>query len=183
MAMATRDDGWRAWLALRDGARRRAGRVSRPAARLRRSRGRLRRPASTRSNAPACAPRWRAAIRAFDDWAAVDAQLERLARSGAALVTWNDASYPANLRADPRPAAVPLRARRAAAARRHGGGDRRLAQRQRVRPAHDARAGARAWSRYGVTVVSGLARGTDAAAHWTTLRAGGRTIAVHGIGD
>jgi DNA processing protein len=31
-------------------------------------------------------------------------------------------------------------------------------------------------------VISGLARGTDAQAHWTTLRAGGRTIAVMGSG-
>src|SRR5437016_5378881 len=38
------------------------------------------------------------AIRAFDDWAAADRQVERLAACGATLITWNDAPYPANLR-------------------------------------------------------------------------------------
>lgn len=34
----------------------------------------------------------------------------------------------------------------------------------------------------GITVVSGLARGIDAEAHWTTIRHGGRTIGVLGTG-
>jgi len=121
------------------------------------------------------------AIRAFDDWAAVDEQIERVARCGARLVTWDDAAYPANLRQihDPPPFLFVL-------------GDLQVSDRLAV-----AVVGSRGVSAYGrriarelavglvqqgVVVVSGLARGTDAEAHWSVLRAGGRTIAVLGSG-
>lgn len=41
---------------------------------------------------------------------------------------------------------------------------------------------ANALAQNGVTVISGLARGTDSIAHQTTLKAGGRTVAVLGSG-
>jgi DNA processing protein len=121
------------------------------------------------------------AIRAFDDWAAVDAQLERLERSDATLVTWNDPAYPANLREihDPPPFLFvqgDLLPRDLMAVALVGS---RNVSAYGMRMTRELAEGL---VRYGVTVVSGLARGTDAGAHWTTLRAGGRTIAVMGSG-
>jgi DNA processing protein len=121
------------------------------------------------------------AIRAFNEWALVDTQLERVAQAGATLMTWNDPNYPANLRQihDPPPflfvrGALQLRDTMAVAVV----GSRNVSA-YGLRITRELTEGL---VRYGVTVVSGLARGTDAAAHWATLRAGGRTIAVMGSG-
>jgi DNA processing protein len=121
------------------------------------------------------------AIQRFDGWRAVDEQLENLVRSGAALVTWNDACYPANLRQihDPPPFLFvhgQLEARDAMAVAVVGS---RQVSGYGLRVAREISEGL---VRYGVTVVSGMARGSDAQAHWTALRAGGRTIAVLGSG-
>ena len=121
------------------------------------------------------------AIRDFDGWRAVDDQLARMSRAGASLVTWNDSAYPGRLRTihDPPPFLF-------VAGRLHPADDLAVAvvgsrnvSGYGMRLAREITQGL---VRYGVTVVSGLARGTDAAAHWTALRGGGRTIAVLGSG-
>jgi DNA processing protein len=121
------------------------------------------------------------AVHKFDGWREVDEQLEGLARSGAVLVTWNDSLYPANLRQihDPPPFLFvqgQLEARDAMAIAVVGS---RRVSAYGLRVAREISEGL---VRYGVTVVSGMARGSDAQAHWTALRAGGRTIAVLGSG-
>ncbi len=121
------------------------------------------------------------AIHTFHDWAAADRQVAAMRRCGTTLVTFDDPSYPVNLRQihDPPPFLFVngrLQARDALAvavvgSRRVSAYGLRL-----TREITEGLAG------YGVTVVSGMARGTDAQAHWTALRAGGRTIAVTGSG-
>ncbi|NBC16289.1 MAG: DNA-protecting protein DprA [Bacteroidetes bacterium] len=121
------------------------------------------------------------AIRAFDDFDAVDAQLDRAERVGAYLLPTWDAHYPDLLRHiyDPPPF---------------------LWVRGRVLPQDDralAIVGTRRASEYGrrlaeefayelgqrgFTIVSGLAYGIDAAAHRGALRAGARTLAILGSG-
>ncbi|MFQ5668004.1 MAG: DNA-processing protein DprA [Candidatus Binatia bacterium] len=120
-------------------------------------------------------------IRAFNDWAMVDKQLQRLEQSGATVSTWYNPSYPANLREihDPPPFLFvrgALQPRDTLAVAVVGS---RNVSAYGLRMTREIAEGL---VRYGVTVVSGLARGTDAAAHWATLRAGGRTIAVLGSG-
>jgi len=121
------------------------------------------------------------AVRSFDDWKTVDAQLAALHRSGATLLTWNDPRYPANLRQihDPPPFLFvlgELLPRDGMAVAVVGSRNVSAYGLRLTRELADGLV------RYGVTVVSGLARGTDAAAHWTALRSGGRTVAVLGSG-
>jgi DNA processing protein len=169
-------DDWRSWLALR--AVRGVGPVVYQG--LLRAFGEPSAIFQTTQHALECAgvrPEVARAIRAFDDWAAVDALLERLHGAGASLVTWNDSVYPANLREihDPPPFLFvqgELLPRDLMAVALVGS---RNVSAYGMRMTRELAEGL---VRYGVTVVSGLARGTDAGAHWTTLRAGGRTIAV-----
>jgi len=121
------------------------------------------------------------AIRGFKDWAAAEAQVERARRAGVTLLTWNDAGYPPNLRQihDAPPflfvsGALQPRDRMAVAVV----GSRNVSA-YGLRMTRELTEGL---VRYGLTVVSGLARGTDAQAHWTTLRGGGRTLPVMGSG-
>jgi DNA processing protein len=122
-----------------------------------------------------------AAVRAFDAWDAVDRQTERAARVGAAVLAFTDDGYPALLRQiyDP-PALLWVRGRLDPA-------DAHAVAVVGTRKATDygrrvAEAFARGLAEAGVTVVSGLAYGIDAAAHTAALDAGGRTVAVLGSG-
>lgn len=121
------------------------------------------------------------AVSAFRDEAEVERQFRRAAEVGAHLVTLHDPRYPALLKRiyDPPPllwvrgrlteedeAAVAVVGTRKATA--YG---KRAAE-------HFADG----LARRGLTVVSGLAYGIDAAAHRAALEAGGRTVAVLGSG-
>jgi DNA processing protein len=101
--------------------------------------------------------------------------------AGAGLVTILDDDYPSNLRTVPSP--PPFLFYRGERCR----DDARSVAVVGTRQASEEglrRAGklASALAEEGVTVISGLARGIDTAAHEATLRAGGRTIAVVGTG-
>jgi DNA processing protein len=105
----------------------------------------------------------------------------RMDRLGIRLITWDDPDYPALLRAIPDPpvAFFVKGALQAADARAVGiVGSRRASPYGR----HVAAELAAGLAGRGITVVSGLALGADAAAHDGCLRAGGRTLAVLGCG-
>lgn len=117
----------------------------------------------------------------FAAWDEVDRQLDRLRGVGATLVTWADVHYPALLRQihDPPPFLYVL-------GELHPSDDLAVAVVGSRRPTayglRMARQIAGELVDYGLTVVSGLARGIDAAAHWAALKKGGRTLAVLGSG-
>jgi len=111
---------------------------------------------------------------------AADRECERLGRLGASLRAWDEPGYPERLRAiaDP-PLVLAIRGRLAAdepavaivGARRASAYGRRVAEEL-----------GRGLASVGLTVVSGLAQGIDAAAHRGALAAGGRTVAVLATG-
>jgi DNA processing protein len=111
----------------------------------------------------------------------VSAQLEAASRAGARLVTVLDPDYPANLRLIPNlPPFLFCRGELS-------DDDARSVAVVGAREASDAGIRrAASWSRQlaeaGITVVSGLAKGIDTAAHRAALQAGARTIAVLGTG-
>src|SRR3989475_5701578 len=109
------------------------------------------------------------------------AETLRLARAGATLVAWSDDGYPPALRHIAQPPLV-LAVRGSL-----GGADEPAiaivgARRASEYGRHMAEELARRLAQAGVTVVSGLAAGVDAAAHHAALAAGGRTVAVLGTG-
>jgi DNA processing protein len=111
----------------------------------------------------------------------LERELDKVAAVGARVLTWESSDYPRLLREIPDPppvlyvkgamteedvwAVAVVGTRRAAVYGREV--TRRLVT---------------ALARNGITLVSGLARGIDAEAHWAALKAGGRTIAVLGCG-
>ena len=110
-----------------------------------------------------------------------DALLEQAQASGLGVITYTDAEFPASLREIPHAPVVLWVAGRVSAlsppvvaivgSRAASSAGTEVAERL----GHDLAAA-------GVTVVSGLARGCDAAAHRGALAAGGLTIAVLGCG-
>jgi DNA processing protein len=120
-------------------------------------------------------------IVAFADFEPIEKELCELTRLGVSLVRWNDGNYPPGLRQIPDPppflyvrgnmpqdetqCVAIVGARTASDAGLHMA--RRLAMELALRR---------------VSVVSGLARGVDAAAHRGALEGNGRTIAVLGCG-
>ncbi len=121
------------------------------------------------------------AIRAFDNWKAVEDTISRSAEEGIRIITENDDAYPSLLRmVDSRPFLIYVKGELVEEDRFSVAvvGPRRPTE--YGRRAADLIAGELAEA--GLTVVSGLARGIDTVAHTAALIRGGRTIAVLGSG-
>jgi DNA processing protein len=112
---------------------------------------------------------------------ALDRELRELERGACTVLTWLDAAYPARLRTIPDP--PPLLYLTGALAEEDRWavavvGSRRASAEGRLL----TEALSRELAALGFTVVSGLARGVDGAAHRGALAGGGRTLAVLGCG-
>jgi DNA processing protein len=109
------------------------------------------------------------------------AEADRLARAGFSAVCWDDASYPPGLRGVE--TAPPVLFAWGALAPADTYAVTIVGTRKPTTYGREAaRYLAGELARAGVTVVSGLARGIDGAAHRAALEAGGRTVAVLGSG-
>ncbi|OPX20101.1 MAG: DNA protecting protein DprA [Desulfobacca sp. 4484_104] len=133
------------------------------------------------ASVPKLSPKIAQAILNFRAWPEIDRQLERLAALGCQVVTQTDENFPPALRQIPYPPPF-------------------LYVKGTLEPQDQvavAVVGTRKLSHYGkrvsyrlgrelslkgVTVVSGLARGIDTAAHQGSMENGGRTLAVLGCG-
>jgi DNA processing protein len=110
----------------------------------------------------------------------VETVRETCARSGIAILTWLCAEYPAALREIP---GAPLVLYRAGAPWADGTAVAVVGSRSPTGPGRDfARVLAGELAAAGCTVVSGMARGIDGAAHRGAMHAGGKTVAVLGCG-
>jgi DNA processing protein len=111
----------------------------------------------------------------------IDKIWNNIEKTGIRVLTWNDEEYPRRLKEIEQPPPVlyllgelTLQDEWAAAivgTRRMTGYGRQVTEELATLLAN-----------HGVTVISGLARGVDAAAHQMTLKSGGRTVAVLGSG-
>src|ERR1019366_7790112 len=111
----------------------------------------------------------------------VDSEIEAATKVGVHLVTVLDSSYPANLRLIPNlPPFLFIRGevreedvRSVAVVGTREASDAGIRRAQKM---------SKLLAERGVTVVSGMARGIDSAAHRSAIESGGRTIAVLGTG-
>ncbi|MBN2439380.1 MAG: DNA-processing protein DprA [Deltaproteobacteria bacterium] len=129
---------------------------------------------------PGIGPKTADHIRAFSDWGMAEREIERARELGVAIVTCGDAIYPRNLlniydyppllyvQGSLRPEEVCVAVVGSRLASVYG--------------RYTTEKISRELALQGITVVSGLARGIDAAAHRGALAGKGRTIAVLGCG-
>ena len=111
----------------------------------------------------------------------LDAEVAKVHRLGAKIVTWDDADYPPQLKSIAAP--PPLLYVKGAFTPADQWAIAVVGTRRATAYGREVtRSLVSDLARSGVTIVSGLARGIDAAAHQAALDAGGRTLAVLGHG-
>lgn len=129
---------------------------------------------------PGIGPKIVDAIVKFDRWERIDGQMNTAARLGAAIITCRDALYPANLlQIHDHPLLLYVLGMLAPADVNVAVVGSRMAS---TYGKYTTEKLCRELALKGVTVVSGLARGIDAAAHRGALAGKGRTIAILGCG-